>query len=50
MKLNIFIFGNAVGELYEIKNQVYFKYNENFLLKNIEISPLKLPTTLDKKG
>jgi len=49
LKLNIFIFGNAIGELYEIKNQIYFKYDENFLSKNIEISPLKLPVTLGKK-
>lgn len=50
MKLNVFIFGNKVGELYEIKNQIYFKYDKEFLFKNIEISPLKLPLTLGTKA
>jgi hypothetical protein len=43
LKLNVFIFGNKVGELFEVKNQIYFKYDKEFLLQNIEISPLKLP-------
>ena len=46
MILNVFIFGNKIGELYENKNQIYFKYNKNFLLQNIEISPLKLPLSI----
>jgi serine/threonine-protein kinase HipA len=43
LKLDVYLFGNKVGELYEIKNQIYFTYDKEFLLKNIEISPLKLP-------
>ena len=49
MELEVFIFGNKVGKLYETKNRIYFRYDKEFLLKNIEISPFKLPLSLGTK-
>lgn len=45
-KLNVHLKIDAasvlVGELAESKGQVYFEYDENFLQRNLEISPFKL--------
>jgi len=49
MELSVFLFNNKIGELYEINNQIYFKYDKKFLTKNIEISPLKLPLSIGIK-
>ncbi len=49
MQLEVFIFGNKIGNLYDSRGQIYFKYDKEFLLKNIEISPLKLPLSLGVK-
>ncbi len=46
MRLDVFLFGEKVGELFEIKTQIFFKYDRDFLSKHIEISPLKLPTAI----
>ena len=49
MKLEVFIFGNKVGELYEVGSQIFFQYDKEFLLKEIEISPIKLPLSIGTK-
>ena len=49
MKLEVFIFGNKVGELYEVGSQIFFQYDKKFLLKEIEISPIKLPLSIGTK-
>ena len=49
MELEVFIFDGKVGKLYENNNKIYFQYEKEFLLKNIEISPLKLPLSLGVK-
>ncbi len=49
MKLNVYLFNNKVGTLHEVKNQLFFKYDKEFLLKDIEISPIKLPLSIGEK-
>ncbi len=46
MELEIYIFNKKVGILYESNNYVYFKYDKKFLLDDIEISPLKLHSSI----
>ena len=37
----LFLFNNKIGELYEINNQIYFKYDKKFLTKKELVSPEK---------
>ena len=43
-EIEVKIFGDTVGALAQKDRMVYFQYEEQFKLKNIEISPLKLNT------
>ena len=42
-ELEVILYGRKVGTLYESQNGIFFEYDKEFLLDNLEISPIKLP-------
>ena len=44
-ELEVVLYGQTVGTLFENKNGIYFEYTQEFINSGLEISPLKLPLT-----
>lgn len=46
-EIDAYIYDNKIGTLVEYNGIIYFEYDNLFLAKGIEISPIKLPLTKD---
>ncbi len=42
-ELEVSLYGQKVGTLYENQEGIYFEYTKAFIASELEISPLKLP-------
>ena len=47
-EINAYIYGKKIGTMIEYKGVIYFEYEKEFKLGNLEISPIKLLTTNTK--